>query len=111
MPKRYHERLERDVRTINLLTCMIVSKLKPMPFHSVNSPALFPVNRRRPSGVHCMTLIGCLTLLREECKCLVGRASAGEFGFAAGGSIYQGLQSKEAQTISGDQLSYVNYII
>lgn len=32
---------------------MIVSKLNPIPFQSVNSPLLDPVNSLRPSGVHC----------------------------------------------------------
>ncbi len=69
-------------------TCMIVSKLKPMPFHNVNSPLLDPVSSRRPSGVHRTMLIGCLILFKDECRCFAGIVSAGLSSFAAGGSIY-----------------------
>lgn len=68
-------------------TCEIVSKLKPMPFHSVNSPILEPVNSLRPSGVHFTTLIGCLTLFREECRSFAGTESTPFWGFAEGGRI------------------------
>lgn len=67
---------------------MMVSKLKPMPFHNVNSPLLDPVSSRRPSGVHRTMLIGCLILFSDECKCLAGIVSAGLSSLAAGGSIY-----------------------
>lgn len=70
------------------LTCMMVSKLKAMPFHSVNSPLVDPVSSRRPSGVHRTTLTGCLTLFNDECRCRTGIASAAVWGLAAGGSIY-----------------------
>lgn len=35
-----------------LPTCKIVSKLKAVPFHNVNSPLEEPVTSLRPSGVH-----------------------------------------------------------
>ena len=68
---------------------MIVSKLKPVPFHSVNSPLVLPVRSRLPSGVHLTTLTGCLTLFSDECKCLAGIESTGLIRLAAGGSICQ----------------------
>lgn len=40
------------------LTSMTVSKLKAVPFHSMNSPVCPPVNNLRPSGVHRTTTIG-----------------------------------------------------
>lgn len=70
------------------LTCIMVSKLKAIPFHRVNSPLVDPVNNRRPSGVHRTTLTGCLTLFNDECRCRTGIASAAVCGLAAGGSIY-----------------------
>lgn len=69
------------------LTCIIVSKLKAMPFHRVNSPLLEPVRSRRPSGVHRTMLTGCLILFKDEWRCLEGMVSAAFWGFAAGGSI------------------------
>ena len=40
------------VRIAQLCACRIVSKLKLMPFHMVNSPFIEHVNRRRPSGMN-----------------------------------------------------------
>lgn len=42
----------------SVLTCKIVSKLNVKPFHSVNSPELAPVTKRRPSGVQASVNIG-----------------------------------------------------
>ena len=67
---------------------MIVSKLKPVPFHKVNSPLVLPVRRRRPSGVHFTTLTGCFTLLSDEWRCRAGIESTGRLLRAAGGNIY-----------------------
>ena len=58
-----------------------------MPFHSVNSPLLDPVNRRRPSGVHATTLIGCLILFKDECSSLAATVSTAFAGRAVGGRI------------------------
>src|SRR5262249_2720700 len=38
--------------------CRIVSKLKLLPFHRVNSPEAAPVSSRLPSGVHLTTFMG-----------------------------------------------------
>jgi len=65
---------------------MIVSKLKAVPFHNVNSPLLDPVRQRRPSGVHRTILIGCLILFKDEWICFAGTVSAA-LSVAAGGSI------------------------
>src|SRR3569833_1384329 len=65
--------------------CMMVSKLKPVPFHSVNSPLLDAVKSRLPSGVHRTTLMGCLILLRDECRWRMGTVSAALV--AIGGNI------------------------
>src|SRR5690242_16688629 len=67
--------------------CMMVSKLKPMPFHRVNSPLVEPVSRRRPSGVHLTTLMGCLTLLSDEWTAFAGIDSAARARRAAGGTM------------------------
>lgn len=67
---------------------MIVSKLNPMPFHSVNSPLVDPVSNRLPSGVHRTTLTGCLILLSDEWRCFAGIVSAGFIKRAPGGSIF-----------------------
>ena len=85
------ETLARSTRfsTRKFRTCDMVSKLKPMPFQSVNSPMLEPVNSRRPSGVHFTTLIGCLTLFKEECRSFAGMESAALWDFAEGRSIYR----------------------
>ena len=48
------------------LTRRMVSKLKAMPFHKVNSPSLEHVKQRLPSGVQRTTFMGCFILLREE---------------------------------------------
>jgi hypothetical protein len=67
--------------------CIIVSKLKPVPFHKVNSPLLDAVSNLRPSGVHRTTLTGCLILFSEECRCRAGTESTGLWILANGGSI------------------------
>ena len=67
----------------------MVSKLKPIPFHNVNSPILEPVNSLRPSGVHRTMLIGCFNLLSEEWRSFAGTASAALVDLEEGGNIYR----------------------
>ena len=64
--------------------CMMVSKLKPVPFQRVNSPLLEAVNSLLPSGVHRTTLTGCLTLFREVWRCFTGMEVAACAGLDAG---------------------------
>ena len=54
-----------------------VSKLKDMPFHSMNSPLCTPASKRRPSGIHLTTVTGFFDLPRDVCRCRVGIDSAG----------------------------------
>mmetsp|Transcript_7088 Transcript_7088/g.24386 ORF Transcript_7088/g.24386 Transcript_7088/m.24386 type:complete len:287 (-) Transcript_7088:291-1151(-) len=49
-------------RTALCWAWMMVSKLKHMPFHRVNSPLWQPVRRRRPPGVHTRAFTGHLIL-------------------------------------------------
>lgn len=66
-------------------TCIMVSKLNPMPFHSVNSPLDDAVTKRLPSGVHNTTLMGCRILFKEVCRCRAGMESPAFAGRAWGG--------------------------
>lgn len=71
---------------------MMVSKLKPVPFHKVNSPLAEPVSNLRPSGVHRTKFTGCLFLFRESWRCFEGIESAGFESLDSGGSIYAALE-------------------
>ena len=60
--------------------CKIVSKLKLIPFHSVNSPFCEHDNRRLPSGMNVTTLTGVRILFVETCTNLVAKDVAGTCG-------------------------------
>mmetsp|Transcript_4471 Transcript_4471/g.18348 ORF Transcript_4471/g.18348 Transcript_4471/m.18348 type:complete len:257 (-) Transcript_4471:226-996(-) len=60
--------------------CRIVSKLKLIPFQSVNSPFCEHDSSRRPSGMNVTTLTGVRILFVETCTNLVAKDVAGTCG-------------------------------
>ncbi len=88
---------------------MMVSKLKAVPFQSVNSPLLDPVSSRLPSGVHLTTLTGCLILFSDEWSAFAGMVSAGLVTRAAGGSIYKMSVCKCQRHINA-KITYINNV-
>mmetsp|Transcript_1129 Transcript_1129/g.3732 ORF Transcript_1129/g.3732 Transcript_1129/m.3732 type:complete len:316 (+) Transcript_1129:329-1276(+) len=72
-------------RIAQLCACKIVSKLKLMPFHSVNSPFCEHVSSLRPSGVNVATFTGVRILFVETCTNFVANDVAGRCAYATGG--------------------------
>jgi hypothetical protein len=71
------------------LTSITVSKLKAVPFQSINSPVWPPVNNLLPSGVHFTTVMGFFDFPIDWWRWRTGMVSAGECIRAAGGSVYE----------------------
>lgn len=92
-----------SARIAESCACIMVSKLNPVPFHSVNSPLVEAVRRRRPSGVHRTTLTGCLILFNDECRCFAGMVSAGLVRLATGGSICWVVSADRTERPDGDK--------
>mmetsp|Transcript_67507 Transcript_67507/g.213652 ORF Transcript_67507/g.213652 Transcript_67507/m.213652 type:complete len:243 (-) Transcript_67507:141-869(-) len=69
--------LQHMARMGTSCACRMVSKLKLIPFHSVNSPDWHPVMSRRPSGVHTTALMLQRILFVLTCTNLVLMLDAG----------------------------------
>ena len=72
-------------RIAQLCACKMVSKLKLIPFHSVNSPFCEHANNRRPSGMKSTSFTPVRILFVLTCTNLVANDVAGTCGYAAGG--------------------------